>query len=497
MTPQNEAVRDEAVSAMTDCERITLELAKRELARRSYGEYLAYTGGRRWVETRMSRYIAVQVEKFLAKPGYGVLLIEAPPQHGKSACLTEALPAWYLGKNPAGSVIIASYSDESAERFMRQCRKRVECFGAVLFSDGVASASKSELVTDAGGRCISRGIRAGITGNPADLIIIDDPVKNRAQADSEIFRRGIWEEWISSLKTRLSAKGKVLIIMTPWHCDDLAARILKTEPDAELIRLPVQAEKDDPLGRAEGQALCPELGKDEAWLEKFRQGFISDPHGGKRAWEALFMCRPRTDDGGTVKREWWRFYSQSAGERPQMHQVLISVDAAFKGGENSDYVAVTVWGRTERDFYLLYCLNRRMDFPETLRAVRAVKALYPDAGAVLIEDKANGSAIISVLQREMFCIPVEPRGGKEARAAAAAPAIESGHVFLPSDAPWVDDYIEQWAQFPRGAHDDMVDSTSQAITYMLMSGYTAADDAAAPDAGIQWLESGIYGVYRQ
>ena len=147
------------------------------------------------------------------------------------------------------------------------------------------------------------------------------------------------------------------------------------------------------------------------------------------------------------------------------------MDAAFKGAEDNDFVAITVWGKRGNDYYLRYCLNRHLDFPGTLAAIRTVRGLYPNARAVLIEDKANGSAVIQVLQAEMFCIPIQPLGGKVARVNAVSPAIESGHVFVPEGEPWVEEFLGQWTSFPAGAHDDIVDSSTQSINYLLrMSG---------------------------
>jgi predicted phage terminase large subunit-like protein len=179
------------------------------------------------------------------------------------------------------------------------------------------------------------------------------------------------------------------------------------------------------------------------------------------------------EGGNLVQRSWWKYYEPSLA--PTFATELISVDAAFKGTTESDFVAITVWGKIENDYYLRYCLNRQMTFTETLQALRLTQKLYPYARRVLIEDKANGSAIIDVLQKEMFCIPVNPKGGKEARVNAVSPAIESGHVYLPSGEPWVEGFINQFALFPAGAHDDMVDSATQALSFMLFStGYVPA-----------------------
>ena len=455
------------------------ELARRELARRDYGAYLALTQGRGWKETALSRYLARAVQTFLeADTGhaYDILLIETPPQHGKSTAVTETLPSWFLGRWPEKRVIVAGYSDEFAERFCRRNREKLQQFGPDLFGVAMGKVNRSTEFELAGhrGRMISRGLLSGITGNPAELLIVDDPIKTRQDADSPVIRDRIWEEWQNSLKSRFAAGAKVIVIMTPWHEDDLAGRLLRQEIHVEQLRLPVEAEANDPLGRAPGAPLCPELGNDAAWLRDFKRAYLDDPKGGARAWAALYQCAPRVEGGNLIRRSWWKRYDP--GDAPAFGTQVISVDAAFKGEENSDFVAITVWGKAGTDYYLLDCLNRRLDFPGTLQAIRAMAKLYPEARAVLIEDKANGPAVIQTLQRELYCIPVNPRGGKIARVNAVAPAIEAGHVFLPRQSPWVEAFVDQWTAFPAAAHDDMVDSASQALSYL-----QAAPGMPAPD----------------
>ena len=464
-----------AVSA----EQARVELARRELARRHYIDYLSYVNAPQWRHSRFSEHIANTIEEFIETDtgnAYDILILETPPQHGKSTTVTEALPSWVLGRHPDWRIIIASYNDETAERFARANKDKVTRFGKNLFQLGVSGVSRAREFgiqlreKPVLGKLLSRGILGGITGNPANLIIIDDPIKNREEADSPTRRRKIWDEWNNSLKSRLQAHAKVVVIMTPWHEDDLAARLLQNEENVTLVRLPVEAEENDPLGRTPGDALCPELGKDNKWLEQFKKSYLSDAEGGARAWSALYQCSPRTEDGNLVKRSWWRYYDPQAVNA--FASSVISVDATFKGGEDNDFVAIEVWGKIGNDYYLRYCLNRHMDFPDTLKAIRTVRELYPDALAVLIEDKANGSAIIQTLQKEMFCVPVNPKGGKEARVNAVSPAIESGHVYLPSGEPWVHEFVDQFTAFPAGKNDDMVDSASQALSYMLFSSGT-------------------------
>lgn len=484
---------------------VRAELARRELARRHYADYLAYVNAPAWKRTRFSDFLAGQVQKFIETEtgnAYDILVIETPPQHGKSMTVTEALPSWCLGRHPDWRVILASYNDETAERFARRNKEKLRRHGRALFGveiGGVDRATEFELKADRGaipGRLISRGILAGITGNPANLLIIDDPIKNRQEADSPTTRQKIWNEWLNSLKSRLAAGAKVVVIMTPWHEDDLAARLLEGEKCLTLLRLPVEAEAEDPMGRAEGEPLCPELGKDERWLTQFRESYLQDPEGGARAWSALYQCAPRVEGGNLIHRDWWRYYGAQAVTGFAFE--CISVDAAFKDGEDNDFVSIQVWGKLGTDYYCRYCLNRHLDFPATLAAIRTVRKLFPRAMSVLIEDKANGSAVIQVLQKEMFCIPVNPKGGKEARVNAVAPAIESGHVYLPEGEPWTADFVDQFSAFPAGKHDDMVDAATQALIHMIWSPGAVADRTRGEPEALDYgegLTGDLFDVY--
>lgn len=485
------------------------ELAKRELARRNYRDYLTYAHGARWKRTRFSEYIADEVQRFIETEtgnAYDILILETPPQHGKSMTVTESLPSWCLGRHPDWRVIIASYNDETAERFARRNKDKLTRVGKVLFNIEIAGVNRSrefEIRSAYGtthGQLLSRGIRAGITGNPANILIIDDPIKNRLEADSATYRNQIWGEWLNSLKSRLQAGAKIIVIMTPWHEDDMAARLIQQEENVRLIRLPVEAEEEDPLGRAPGEPLCPELGKDAKWLEQFKKSYLADREGGPRAWSALYQCAPRVEGGNLVLRDWWRYYDPK--EISTFATNVVSVDASFKGNDDNDFVAIEVWGKRDNDYFLRYCLNKHMNFPETLQAIRTVRQLYPEALSVLVEDKANGSAVIQMLQKEMFCIPIEPKGGKVARVNAVSPAIESGHVYLPNGEPWVSAFVDQFTAFPASKNDDMVDSASQALSYLL---YASGDvpkaepkptPAEREDAAM--LDSGqLYDIYNQ
>lgn len=289
---------------------------------------------------------------------------------------------------------------------------------------------------------------AGVTGNPANLMIIDDPVKTKEEAYSETYREKVWGEWQNSLKTRLSSGAKVVLVMTRWHEDDLAGRILETEKNVVHLNIPCEAEEGDILGRKVGEGLFPEIGKGTEWKDAFKASYVTSE--GMDTWNALFQGRPSAQQGNIFKRDWWKRYDVL----PALHLTILSVDAAFKDKSTSDKVAMTVWGKNGTNVYLVDLLNKQLGFVETLDAIRNFKIKYPQINMILIEDKANGSAIIQTLRREiMGIVAVEPLGSKEARARAITAFIEGGNVWLPKMEEWTEEFIDQHAKFPKGRYD--------------------------------------------
>jgi predicted phage terminase large subunit-like protein len=431
----------------------------KEIARRSYADYVEYVHEGRWIPSKHLLFICESIEKVLSGE-IKRLIISLPPQHGKSQTITETLPSYYLGKNPTKRVIEASYGDDLARRFGRRNKQKIEQFGYDLFNIQLSKTSSSDTefeIEGFKGSMISRGIMSGITGQPADLIIIDDPIKNKLEANSQTYRDRLWEEWLNSLNTRLSANGAVILIQTRWHEDDLAGRLLTYEKDKwTYINIPCEAEEDDILGREIGQALFPEIGKDDEWLKEFKKSYTSQE--GSMTWNALFQGRPTAQEGNLIKRSWFRYYT----EMPNVAHKVLSVDATFKDGDNNDFVAIQVWGKVNEDYYLIDRIKEHMDFPTTLQAVKNIQAKH-HCNSILIEDKANGSAIISMLQKQMAgVIPINPEGGKVARVNAISPIIESGHVYIP-EWEWTNDFINECVSFPNAIHDDEVDSMSQAL----------------------------------
>lgn len=430
-----------------------------ELMRSSYPAYCYFVHNDKWIDTKFHRFLAEKVQSFVETDTgnpYDILVLSTPPQHGKSMTVTETFPSWYAGKYPDRRCIVACYNDDFAGKFGRRNKTKLEEFGQFIFDVKLSKSSDRDIeIAQHAGSIITRGIMSGITGNSGDLIIIDDPVKNRQEADSINYRERLWEEWQNSIKTRTQAGTKIIIIQTRWHEDDLAGRVIREEDNVEVINIPVEAEENDILGRSVGDALCPEIGKGNAWLKAFKASY----KGGMRAWNALFQGRPTSEEGNIFKREWWQYYEVLPEHLPLK---VISVDATFKDNDDNDFVAIEVWGKLNGDFYLIDLIKRRMDFPETLKAIKAMNAKYPDRHSILIEDKANGPAIIAMLRHEISgIIPIEPKDSKIARANAITGIVESGNVYLPQYADFTSEFIEEHASFPNGVHDDLVDSCTQ------------------------------------
>jgi len=457
-------------------------------ARKYYLDYVKYTTPD-YMETKFHKFLCKQIEDFVNKPSksaaFDVLLLSVPPQHGKSLTVSEALPSWHLGKNPKDRVILASYNEELAKRFGRRNREKIMEFHPTLFPECQLAQSPNNntmFETTLKGGCMSAGILGGITGNKANLIIIDDVLKNREEADSPSRRDKIWGEYLGSVRTRIAPGAKVVVIGTRWHEEDLIGMLEMYENSVTTINLPCECEdpENDPLGREKGDPLCPEIGRGKAWLEDFKKIYISEQ--GSRTWSALYQGKPVALEGNMIKRDWWKWYDYM--DVKEFPYVILSVDATFKDKETNDFVAIEVWGKINRDYYLIDGIKKRLSFTETLKSIRSFVKRYPEIMFKLIEDKANGSAIINVLSKEMDgIIPVEPEGGKVARINAVSPAIEDGRVYLPKNNAIGKELMEDTAFSPAGAHDDVIDCAAQALNRMI---YVDADYSAP--ANVRYTE---------
>ncbi len=450
-----------------------LEAEDKHKAAHDYYEYVRYTHGSLYTYTRHGEFVCQMLNDAIEKR-YKMFSgeipmetqyfqISMPPQHGKSMHITETFPSYFLGHFPNEGVIEVSYNEGFAEKFGGRNKDKVQRYGMDLFGVEVArdTQSKSEWAIAIDGQktrggMMSRGIMSGVTGSSwGDCIIIDDPIKNREEANSETIREKHWQEWQDSISTRIHPGAIVILIMTRWHEDDLCGRLRNTEYAKPLpwriVNLPLEAEEYDELGRQPGEPL---------WPERYGHDFIEVRKGYPSSFNALYQGRPTSQEGNMLKRHWWQYYDVL----PYLASKLISIDATFKDSDDSDYVVIQVWGKHRADMYLIEQVRAKMNFMATVQAIRNMHKKHPDATWKLIEDKANGSAIISTLHREIGgIIPVNPEGGKVARVNAVSAYIESGNVYLPRQAEWVHDFVEEAASFPNGKHEDQVDAMSQAL----------------------------------
>jgi len=429
-------------------------------ARNNYADYIEMVHQGLYQHAKHTRLICEKLQE-IEQGKLKRLAIFMPPRHSKSQTVTETFPSWYIGRNPNKRVIQTSYGDDLACDFGLKNRQKIEDFGKFLFGvelDTDKQAKADWAIKGKQGYMRSSGILSGITGKGASLIIIDDPVKNSEEAESELQRERIWNEYKTTLLSRLTPDGAIILIMTRWHEDDLAGRILKEESGWEVLSLPCEAEEDDLLGRKKGEPLWPEFGFNEKWVKKNKKRF------GQRVWDALYQQRPSAMEGSMIKIENFKRYKEIP-DAGKCEILLQSWDMTFKDSDGTDYVVGQVWGNIEGNIYLFDQIRGRMDFNATLEAVQKLTKKWRGATIKLIEDKANGPAVISSLRKKIGgIVPVNPRSSKQARVSAVTPLIDNGNVWIPKFSSFTDNFLEECRTFPNGKHDDCVDAMSQGLS---------------------------------
>ena len=404
-------------------------------------------------------------------------IINLPPRYGKTETAVKSFMAWGLANNPAARFMHLSYADSLVKDNSDAVRDIVKCPEyAQLFPDTVISDktdSKNKWYTTAGGGIYAvstgspiTGFGAGIfgdrvyrgTGSPADgfggAIIIDDPIKP-VDAYSDNIREGINSRVNNTFMSRLNTEDTpFIVIMQRLHDNDMTGFLLKGGTGEHWDNLVMKAIQDD------GTPLYPEKHSLED-LEKKRK---ADPE----VFAAQYQQSPYVEGGNIFKKEYFRYYRP--GELPRSFDRKIqSWDLAFKDAASSDNVCGTVWGLKGPDYYLLDLVCSRMSFVQTMEAIILISRKYPDAVAKYIEAKANGDAIISMLGNRLNgLIPVTPRESKVARAHAVTPLFMAGNVFFPESATWLPAYEQEMIAFPNVAHDDRVDSTTQALSQTMV-----------------------------
>jgi len=436
----------------------SLELARTDLA--SYGAAL-------WPAFDLAAYHQhlVQVLERVEAGLFDRVAIAMPPRHGKSLITSQLFPAWYLGRNPTKSIIAASYGQELASDFGRRVRNFVSdplhraIFPQCAISDDSDSVHRFHLM--AGGAYYAVGAGGPVTGRGADLLLIDDPIKSREDANSTAFRRSLQAWYESVAYPRLEPGGTIVLIATRWHEDDLVGWLLKEHSSEgwKVISLPAIAEVAEGW-RREGDALWPERFPLET-LARIREAI------GSSAWASLYQQRPAPEVGAIFRKEWWRSYA----DPPEYKRLIFSLDTAFKATQSADFSVIQVWGETPTGYYLLHTWRERAEFPELKRQAVALADIW-HPHACLIEDAASGQSLIQSLKAEtrLPVIPVKALGDKVSRAHGVSPLVQSGRVYLPAAAGWLDDFMLEATSFPTAPHDDQVDSMSQALAWLRGAG---------------------------
>lgn len=415
------------------------------------------------------------------------IIFNVPPRTMKSLLITVFFPVWVWTSDPARRWMFASYSDELStnhsvfRRTVMQDKWYQERWSHV-FNFAKDQNLKTHYENSARGIMFATAMGSAATGMGGDILVFDDPL-NPEQAISDQKRGAVNVKFDTTFRSRLNdpKTGVKIIVMQRLHEEDLTGHVLRGSAQSWIhIKLPATAEVDErwefPIsGRVESRK--PD---DLLWPERLSRATLDAMKGtdgkvgmGSWAFAGQYQQNPAPLEGGLIKKNWIRYYR----DLPEKWDLMVqSWDCTFKGDTgksgDTDFVAGQVWGKAEGKYYMLpYRTHERLDFGPTKNAIKAAHSAFPKAHAILIEDKANGPAIISELQKEIAgIVAIEPEGGKLARAQSTSPLWEAGSILLPDpqvfEVPWLDQYIHNICTFPKAAHDDDMDATSQALIYI-------------------------------
>lgn len=461
--------------------------ARKKLATGSLLDFIKYTKDDYEVNFH-HQIICDALDEFL-DPDSGVdrLIIEAPPRTGKSEICTRRFPSFALGKFPDYQIISASFAMNLSKKMNRDVQRIIDNKKYTeIFPDTrlvSKSLSRAELqggnftrtseffeIVNKQGSLRSAGVGTGISGQGANILIIDDPIPDWEAASSTTYKEKLWDWYTSTAYTRLAKGGKILIIQTRWAEDDLIGKVLakaKSDPESDqftVISFPMEFDETHPYAHPldprseDGEILWPgfmPMNKVQSTKRTL----------GDKVWSSLYQQRPAPKGGNIVKSSWFKYYREKPSN---LDMIVTSWDFTFKEGKKSDYVVGGVWGIKGPDKYLLHIVRDKMSFTKSIAEMTKVANLYRDCNKVIVEAKANGEAIIDTLKGKISgIVGYSPDSSKEARANAVAPQIQGGNVHLPDPLSFpqykdlIGVFVKEWTSFPNGANDDCVDMTSQ------------------------------------
>lgn len=380
------------------------------------------------------------------------LIINIPPQNGKSELISKYFTSFCFLNNPKIKLILGSYNTTYASEWCVKCRSIYNTYKSDLM---IKRSNYIENIYN--GYLKASGPGGPVTGKGADIFIIDDPIKTHTDAYSPTMRENVWNWYRSTAYSRLQPNSKIILIQTRWHYDDLTGRILENDKNHEweVIKLKAIAEEDDVLGRQKGEALWPNRYSIEDLLDiKKNIGSV---------WfSALYQQEPTNSELNIIKREWWKYFDDNL----EYDYIIQSWDTAFKTDVKNDFSVCTTIGIKDNYYYIFDVFVTKLEYPELEKvAVQLANKYKPST--ILIEDKASGQSLLQYLKRFTF-LPVKaikPTADKTVRCHTAAPLFEQGKVFIKANEKWTFDVIEQFTTFPFGKHDDIVDSITQFINF--------------------------------
>lgn len=406
------------------------------------------------------------------------LMVFMPPQEGKSQKISRRFPAWLLAHDPTLRIAIVSYAADKAVRWGRQIRRDVLSYRQLGIELRADSRAAGRWETTQGGGLVCVGIAGGITGEPVDVLLIDDPVEGRAEAESKTYRDAAWDWWESNGSTRLSSRGRVVLMMTRWHEDDLAGRLLKHEPGRwRVLKIPAIADNaNDPIGRDIGDELPSVQGRKPGyfrWLKDHRSAY---------AWRSIYQQDPTAAEGNLFQRPDFRYWRQmpadesrhgpAGGRRMDCDGRAVylddcwrfaTIDLAASKKTSADFTVVSAWAITpDGDLILLDRARARVEEAEHFDLARPLISRWV-LDCVFVEQSFITATF--VIDASNSGIPVQPLKAdtdKLTRALPATTRVKAHRVWFPAAADWLDDWCDELASFPSGTNDDQVDTLSYA-----------------------------------
>lgn len=452
--------------------------ALKELSRRNLLDFLIFDGNGRYKNARHIQFLTDKAQQFVEDVKNGKsprLFISMPPRHSKSETMTKKFPAWIIGNNPDYEIIIASYSMDLARDFGKIARdtyREHSKNGTGIFNniiDRDKSAGDNWGISEHRGAVVSTGVGGSATGKGAHIAIIDDPFKNREDANSRLQRNKVWAWYQSTIRTRLAPGGGIIIIQTRWHEDDLVGRIIKemengTGETFESIVLPAIAEENDILGRKVGEPLWEErYGIDE--LKNIKKAI------GSREFSALYQQKPQIEDGGLFKRQYFKYFDVKNDFIIADNKVINikdcfyfqTIDTAMSIHKNNDFTAIATWiCDREWNLYLIDLMLERLEVPDQWNVIKQYRNKYK-LQFQAIESKSSGIGIMQQAKREgMPLKELKADTDKMTRALNISVMFENGKVFLNKNLEKLLELEDQLLKFPNAAYDDAVDVCSYA-----------------------------------